>query len=122
MSKTVEYTQATIATLANGTLDERFQVAMRDLIANVQDLNTNPKAKRTIKMTVEVRPSTDRDSAQVLIGVETKLAPMLPQETVLHFVRSPKTGKFEALASGYNQDHLFDTAAASRSLATSDKE
>lgn len=121
MSKTVEYSQATIATLAGGTLDERFQVAMRELIANVQDLNTDPKAKRSITMKVEVKPSVDRDSAQVSITVATKLAAMAPQETVLHFVRNPKTGKHEALASGYNQDNLFDTAAASRALAENQK-
>lgn len=117
MSRKVEYTEATIATLANGTLDERFQVAMRDLIANVQDLNTPAKAKRSIRMTVEVKPSNDRDSAQVLIGVETKLAPMQPQETTLHFVRNPANGKFSALASGYNQDNLFDAASAGKALA-----
>ena len=52
--KTVEYIHATVATLANGAIDERIQVAIREVVANIADLNTDPKAKRSITMKIEI--------------------------------------------------------------------
>lgn len=62
-------------TLMDGALNERFEREWSRLMSNVFDPNTDPKAKRTINITIEVKPSEDRMSCQFVGKVVSRLAP-----------------------------------------------
>lgn len=61
--------------LMDGALNERFNIEWARLLGNVFDPNTDPKAKRSITVTIEVVPEEDRTSGSFKGRVTSKLAP-----------------------------------------------
>ena len=62
--------------LCSGAAHELFEREMDAVMANVSDINTDPKAKRVITLTVELKPKSDRGSADVSIKCSSKVAPV----------------------------------------------
>lgn len=62
---------------ANGALAEKINQALREVTNNVQDPNTNAKAKRKITCTFTFSPTEQRDLVAASIDVKTSLAPSL---------------------------------------------
>lgn len=72
-----------LSTFAGGAIEERFDMAMRDVLANIADLNTDPKKKRKIVVTVTMTGNKDRQLSDTSIEVKTTIAPATKIETVI---------------------------------------
>jgi len=66
--------QITLGTMADGAADELFAVALGKVLENVQDLNTDFKAKREIVMKFTVTADEERRIGNINISCATKLA------------------------------------------------
>ena len=64
-----------LETFANGALAERMNQALKEVLENIADKNTDSKPKR--KLTVDMTFATDeeRELTEVTITAKTKLAP-----------------------------------------------
>lgn len=72
-----------LSTVADGAIDERFDQAMREVLANIANLNTDPKKKRKIVMTVTLTGNKDRQLTDTSFQIKTTLAPAVDVETVI---------------------------------------
>lgn len=99
-----ELTQVGIETLAAGAVPERFNDALAEVLANIDDPNTEPKAKRKIRLDIVFSPSEGRDSAAIDVRVQTTLATVRPVGTVVHLTR--REGRLVALQSNFRQEAL----------------
>lgn len=66
-----------------GALSERVGIAMSDIAANILDSNTDATKARKINIEFVVKPSKDRQSADVSLSVKTTLAGIIPVETIV---------------------------------------
>lgn len=64
-----------------GALSERVGLAMASVAANIMDMNTDPSKPRKIVVEFVVKPTKDRQSAEVSLNVKTTLAGVQPVET-----------------------------------------
>ena len=64
--------------IGNGATIERFNLALQEVLDNIQDLNTDPKKARKVVMTVTIVPDEDRGVGRYLIDVAAKTAPIKP--------------------------------------------
>lgn len=67
------FTQVSLVTLASGAAVEQFDHVLGKVLENIQDVNTDPRAKRTIVMTIEIMPNEDRDDATLTCAVSSKV-------------------------------------------------
>jgi|SRR5215467_7076855 len=70
--------------LAAGKAQERFALALADVIANVLDPNTDPKKVREVVLKVKIKPSVSRESAAVQIECTKKLAELTAVESTFY--------------------------------------
>ena len=63
-----------IQTLGRGAAMELFNDGLNKALENILDPNTPPKQARTITLTVELKPTDDRDVATATMNVKVKLA------------------------------------------------
>lgn len=73
--------EVSLVTLGGGAAVELFDDALRELLRNVADPNTEPKATREIVLKVKIKPSESRDFAAVEIHCAPKLAAVSPATT-----------------------------------------
>lgn len=99
----------TIASIGNGALLELFDDAMRKVIRNVADVNTDPKKPRRINMAVTITPDEDRGVGFATIEVTTKLAGVKPVRQTLYF--GEREGEPVAVANNPAQPDMFDAGA-----------
>lgn len=95
-----------LETLGQGAAVERFNLALQDVLNNVQDPNTDPKKARTVTMKVTVKPSADREVGTLAVDVVSKLAPIAPFD-VRVFMGRGKDGKGYATEYHSQQAGLF---------------
>lgn len=81
--------------LMDGALTERFNQVMDEVMKNAVDPNTDPKAKRQIKIIIDVIPNERRDTASFKTHVESKVAPRVPISQVV-FLRVGDDGSITA--------------------------
>ena len=112
-----EEKNVSIATLSEGAAVERFDLALQDVLTNVQDVNTDWKKARTITMKVTIKSNEERDISAVVVEVDRKLAPIKPFGTML-FTGRDKDGKGYATEHVSNQGGLFDQNAGEEKPAT----
>lgn len=62
-------------TVANGALLEKANQAMKQIIENIIDPNTDATKTRKLTMTVTLKPNENRDLAPATIDVKASLAP-----------------------------------------------
>lgn len=72
-----------IGTLAGGAVEERFNQALKKVLANVQDPNTDHKKKRTITVKVTIASNEERSLCGVDFEVKETLAPAKNVQTAL---------------------------------------
>jgi hypothetical protein len=92
--------------LGAGAAEEKFEEGLRKVLANILDLNTNPKTAREIVLRVKIKPSEDRGDAEVIIVCDVKLAQDKPFPTTIFIGRNAQ-GKPEAHEINANQMQLF---------------
>lgn len=60
---------------AEGAASEKFNNEMQKVLDNIADPNTDPKAGRTVTLTVKIKPSENRQAAEVSVVAKSSLAP-----------------------------------------------
>ncbi|MFR3727700.1 hypothetical protein [Lacrimispora sp.] len=85
---------------AGGALQEKFDMAAETVLANMKDLNTPWKNKRSITVKVTFQQNEDRDDAQVDVSVDWKTAPVAPISTRMSIGKDLKTGEVFAQEYG----------------------
>lgn len=84
--------------LASGDVAEKFEHALKMVMANINDLQMPATKKRQIVITLSFDPNEDRSNAAVDISVEAKLASPRPAQTRLYLVN----GGDELVVSEFN--------------------
>lgn len=72
-------------TLANGAVVELFESAVAQVLENVQDLNTDWKARRKIVLELAFSSDEERQVGDVEVKCSTKLAGMKGVRTVVFY-------------------------------------
>lgn len=70
--------------LMGGAVQEKFRIAMAEVLSNIRDPNTKATAKRTVTMTITISPNANRDVAQMEVQVKPKLTPAEPAENTIY--------------------------------------
>jgi hypothetical protein len=97
----------TLETLGQGAALERFNLALQDVLDNIQDVNTDPKKARTVTLKATIKPSADREVGEIVVDVVSRLAPIAPFD-VRVFLGRDKEGKGYATEYHSAQGGLFD--------------
>lgn len=106
----------TLDTIAGGALIELFQAELTRCLDNISDINTDPVQKRTITITLELKPSVKRDTVDTKVKCGSKLAGIIAVNTQL-FV-GKHNGKLIAVENDPRQGALFDQPAEPKPLAS----
>jgi len=78
---------ADLSTLGAGAAGEKFNAALKAVLDNIRDVNTEPLEKRKITLTWDFLPEEDRERVKVLITARTGLAGAKPVSEVLYIGR-----------------------------------
>lgn len=100
------FNRTTLETIAGGSLREQFEDALTRVMANIDDLNCEAKAKRTITLEIEFAPDGSRQAVTVAAKAKTKLASPKKAESVIFVVRD-RTGEVFAVNNNVHQPELF---------------
>lgn len=92
--------------LGCGAAEEKFEEALRKVLANILDPNTRPNVAREVVLRVKIKPSEARTDADVMIVCEVKLAADKPFPTKI-FIGKNAQGRPEAHEVNANQFQLF---------------
>lgn len=96
----------TLDTIGGGALVELFENELGRVLENIQDPNTDAKARRTITVKVAFAPNENRDVTDVNLTCSSKLAGIKTVVTRL-FVGKVK-GQLVAIENDPRQGALFD--------------
>ena len=72
-----------ILEMVNGAIRERVDVEVNKAVDNIIDPNTEPTAKRTITLKIELKPDKERNAISVSASATAKLAPVTAVGTTL---------------------------------------
>lgn len=92
--------------LGCGAAEEKFEDALKKVLANILDPNTRPQVAREVILRVKIKPSEERTDADVIIDCQTKLASDRAFPTKI-FIGRDVNGKPEAHEVNANQYQLF---------------
>lgn len=94
-----------LETLEGGAVMERFNIALAAVLKNVNDVNTDWKTAREIRLKFTVKPDENREVLTVKISSETKLAPVAPLST--HMFLGKRGGELVACVRSTRQGNLL---------------
>lgn len=94
----------TLNDLGDGAAEELFQAALSQVLANIDDPNTEAKARRSISLTFSFGVEEDRRAGKIGISCSTKLAGVRPASATVFLGRHK--GKLAAVA-GPSQSEMF---------------
>jgi hypothetical protein len=77
------HSNVSLAEIRSGAVEELFQSALGKVLANIDDVNTSEKAKRSIVIKLEFTPKADRTATNIDVKVDVKLAGNKPVETYM---------------------------------------
>lgn len=95
-----EQQRLSLTNLGDGGALELFDVALQEVLKNIQDLNTPADAARSITLTVTFKPEKSRDLSKFKYKVVPKLAPIAEQEGRVFLAQQP-----DASGSYYATEH-----------------
>lgn len=102
-----EQQRLSLANLGDGGALELFDVALQEILKNIQDPNTPADAARSITLTVTFKPEKSRDLSRCKYKVVPKLAPIAEQETRVFLPQSPdSSGNYYATEHNPKQSNL----------------
>lgn len=84
------------STIARGALDEKLNAALKDVIENLLDPNTDHKAKRKITIDMKFKTDDTRELAGIEVSTKVSLAPSMPVATKMLIGRDFNTGQIVA--------------------------
>lgn len=79
--------------LMGGALLEQFTDAIKQVSLNILDPNTDPKKLRSVSMKITIKPSEQRNNANIECSVDVKLAPPKPTTTSVLIGADMSTGE-----------------------------
>ncbi len=109
-----------LPTIAGGAAVELFDEELRKVLANISDVNTDPRKARTITLRVKFVPNDTRDLASVVVASEVKLAPVKPAGVVVYFGKLG--GRAVAVETDPRQAGLFDAPREGNVVPLNQKE
>lgn len=92
--------------LGCGAAEEKFEEALKKVLANILDPNTRAHTAREVILRVKIKPSEERTDADVIIDCQTKLASDKAFPTKI-FIGRDVNGIPEAHEVNANQYNLF---------------
>ncbi len=101
--------------LARGAAVELWAEELKKVIANILDVNTDPKAVREITLKASIQPNEERTNAMVSIAVTSKLASFKPATTIFYVAR--RKGECIAVESNPDQISLLEQEGPARLTA-----
>ena len=97
-----------LSTFAEGSLQERFDHAMKEVTKNVLDPNTDPSKKRKITITVTLTGDEYRDQLYAAAEVKSTLAPREPVASKILIESDGEKFFANELKSGQKGQMFFD--------------
>lgn len=88
--------QSNILEMARGAIMEQVGVETAKIIDNILDVNTDPKKKRTLNISVDFIPSSERSQVVVIANAKSKLQPNNAIQTTMFVGVDTKTGEMLA--------------------------
>lgn len=79
-----------LETFADGALAEKVNMALREVLQNITDPNTDYKVKRKLTVDMTLTTGEDRELTEVNIVAKTKLAPSKALSAKLLLVQMEK--------------------------------
>lgn len=70
--------RSSILQMAKGAIQERVDYEVSRVIDNILDMNTDPKAKRKVVLTIELKPDEGRQVITMNASAKSTLAPTTP--------------------------------------------
>lgn len=95
----------TLMTLADGAALELFQKALKTVLENIDDPNTDAEAKRAIRLEFNFSPDDERRVGSVEVKCSTKLAGIRGAHTLIYMGRHQ--GELVAVEHNPKQVELF---------------
>jgi len=86
--------------IGGGSLQERFNLEMEKVVKNMKDPNTSYKEARKIVITLSFKQDEDRNTADCICDVQSKLAKTKSFDTKFGIGRDLKTDQY--IAKEYN--------------------
>lgn len=102
---TEEMTELSLETLGRGGAMELFNRELGRVLENISDVNTDPKATRSVSIELTIKPGEDRESGAVKVVVKAKFAPPRPLASVMYI--GEKDGKAVAVTYDPKQTDLL---------------
>ena len=106
--------RVTLGNVADGVAEEYFTAALKQVLENIRDPNTDHKAKQKIVLTVTMVSDEDRVIGAVQVACATKLAGVKPHAAMIHI----GTHHWELVAvSAAKQSDMFKEPVGKPTLA-----
>lgn len=86
-----------ILEMAQGAIMEQVNLEVSKIVDNILDLNTEPKKKRTLTLTVDFVPNCDRSQVVINATAKSKLLPNNAVQTTLYVGADASTGEIQAV-------------------------
>lgn len=80
----MEVDKKSILDMAMGAFKERADYEMSKIIDNITDPNTRADKKRTLTISIEIMPDSERQNLHITTTVKSKLEPTNPVSTTLY--------------------------------------
>jgi len=96
-----------IGNVSDGALIEAFDLKLKEVLANIADVNTPATAKREITLRLILKPKEDRVQINTRFHCTAKLAPIVEVESRI-FVGKDKDGNLYALSDDPRQLNIFN--------------
>jgi len=75
-----------LANIGGGVAGELFERELGEVLKNITDINSDPKAIREIKLNVKIKPTDSRDVGLIEISCTSKLAGAKPVSSSIFIV------------------------------------
>lgn len=86
-----------ILEMAKGAIMEQVNVEVGKIVDNILDPNTDPKKKRTLQLTVDFLPTSDRSQVAINATAKSKLQPNNSVQTTIYVGADTDTGEIQAV-------------------------
>jgi hypothetical protein len=97
----MEEVPVTLVSIGGGAAVELFDIELERVLANIKDINTDPKTRRRITLVVDIVPNEERAYGDVRITATSKLASGKAHQSLMYVVK--RGGQIMAVESNPQQ-------------------
>lgn len=80
-------TELSLETVGGGVAHELFERELKNVLENIDDINTLPKDKRVINLQITFQPTEQRDAGMISVICSSKLAGTKASMTPMNIVK-----------------------------------